>query len=139
MYSHHIISRMNEKPTGQQAKNYVENRDSTTSNGESGILHISKSLRAHHLRARSCSTSDLSAPPPTWRWNDGYERSNGRLCRVGLRVNHGLRYTYIAGVVPASQPTCEPGENSECTRIDCMSCSVKQDIRYLDAETRGLS
>jgi hypothetical protein len=83
-------------------RNCVGNRGSTTSNGESGgadrlgymSLKSGKTLLAsgvhggslryavsHRREGRMMVTSD----------------ANGRLCRVGLRVNHGLRYTYIAG------------------------------------------
>ena len=42
----------------------------------------------------------------------------GGLCRVGVRVKHGLRYTYIAGVISVQEPasSCESGEHSKCTR-----------------------
>jgi hypothetical protein len=96
---------MSEKPTGQQAKNCVRNRGGTTSNEESGganrlgytSLKLGKTLLASGVhggslryavsRRREVGMMDTSD-------------ANGRLCRVGLHVEHGLRYTYIAWMIP---------------------------------------
>ena len=47
---------------------------------------------------------------------------------------HGLRSTYIAGVQEFVKQMGIPNAHDRV----CV-CSVEQDIRYLDAETRGLS
>jgi hypothetical protein len=61
--------------------------------------------------------------------------ANGRLCRVGLHVKHGLRY--IAEVIPACLTTRQVRVPNAHDQL--YVCSAGQDIRYLDAETRGLS
>ena len=55
---------------------------------------------------------------------------NGRLCRVELRVKHGLRYTYIVG-------SNDPYVHQVRTQMHTIDC-IEQDTHYLDAETRGL-
>ena len=96
---------MNEKPTGQQAKNCVGNRGCTTDTGESGgadrLEHASLKL-GKTLLASGVHGGSLRSAVSHLRGGGVMATSdaNGRLCRVGLRVKHELRCACTAGGDP---------------------------------------
>ena len=86
---------------GQPAKNCVGNRGSTTSNGGSGGADIYITEVGQDLAREWCARRLSEICSSRLRGGGMMDTSdpNGRLCRMGLYVKHGLGYTYIGGVI----------------------------------------